>query len=132
MPHRHADPDLELATMRAVEQHAPESQRQLAGLLGVSVGKVNFILNALLNKGLLKVENFRRSDNKLGYLYLLTPHGLQTKTRLTKEFLRRKEREYIELQCQISLLRDELASSDAVRQQVRGSQARADRSPQST
>ena len=104
----HPDDELELAAMRAVAGSPPTSQRELAAMLGISVGKTNYLLRALLEKGLLKVENFSRSDNKLGYLYLLTPSGVIEKARLTRSFLARKEAEYLQLQRQIKSLRSEV------------------------
>lgn len=103
-----SDDELELAAMRAVAGSPASSQRELAATLGISVGKTNYLLRALLEKGLLKVENFSRSDHKLGYLYLLTPSGVIEKARLTRAFLARKESEYEQLQRQIDALRDEV------------------------
>ncbi|MEP6503580.1 MAG: MarR family EPS-associated transcriptional regulator [Betaproteobacteria bacterium] len=94
--------------MRAVQEAPESSQRSLAKALGISVGKTNYLLRALLDKGLVKAENFRRSDNKLAYLYLLTPSGLVAKSRLTRAYLQRKETEYASLQLEISQLRAEI------------------------
>lgn len=99
---------LELAAMRAVEKSTVASQRSLAAALGISLGKTNFLLRALLDKGLVKSENFRRSDNKLAYLYLLTPSGVAAKARLTRAYLQRKEDEYALLQAEIAALRNEV------------------------
>jgi EPS-associated MarR family transcriptional regulator len=108
-----APDELELAAMRQVFAEPVGSQRELAARLGISVGKTNFLLRALLEKGLLKVENFRRSDHKIGYLYLLTPSGMAEKTRLTRAFITRKEADYMHLQEQIAALKAELARSPA-------------------
>ena len=90
-------------------QHNPElSQRQLAGEMGVSVGKVNFCLNALLDKGLVKVRNFRDNHNKLVYAYYLTPKGAKEKVRATVGFLKRKLEEYQGLEREIEELRREV------------------------
>ena len=90
-------------------QTNPEfSQRQLAEELGVSVGKVNYCLNALLGKGLLKVRNFRDSQNKLAYAYYLTPKGAREKVRATVGFLKRKLVEYEGLELEIEELRREV------------------------
>jgi EPS-associated MarR family transcriptional regulator len=90
-------------------QANPElSQRQLAQELGVSVGKVNFCLNALLDKGLLKVRNFRDSRNKLAYAYYLTPKGAKEKVRATVGFLKRKLEEYQGLEREIEELKREV------------------------
>lgn len=93
-------------------QTNPElSQRQLAEELGVSVGKINFCLNALLDKGLLKVRNFRDNRNKLAYAYYLTPKGAREKVRATAGFLRRKLDEYRGLEREIEELRREVRAT---------------------
>ncbi len=102
------DEGLELAVMRVVADSPTASQRSLALALGISLGKTNFLLRELLKKGLVKAENFRRSDNKLAYLYLLTPSGVVAKARLTQLYLQRKEAEYERLQQEIALLRSEV------------------------
>lgn len=89
--------------------HEPNStQRTLAQRFGVSVGKVNYCLKALIQRGWVKAGNFRRHDNKLAYCYLLTPSGAAAKIRLTKAFLAHKEAEYEALQREIESLREEL------------------------
>lgn len=77
------------------------SQRDLAKRLGISLGKVNFCLKALVEKGSLKINNFRNSENKLAYAYLLTPRGVEEKARITAEFLQIKVREYERLKAEI-------------------------------
>ena len=99
-----------LELLRLLEQHPDYSQRQLALELGVSLGKTNYLLKALLMKGWVKAQNFQRSDRKLGYLYVLTPTGVRRRFQLTQAFLTRKERDYERLQGQIVLLREELAA----------------------
>lgn len=89
------------------------SQRSLAQELGVSVGKVNFCIRALLEKGLLKANSFRNSDNKRAYMYYLTPKGIEEKARVTVRFLRHKMAEYENLKHEIDQLKRE-ASSQAV------------------
>jgi EPS-associated MarR family transcriptional regulator len=96
--------------LRALEKHPELSQRQLAKELGLSLGKAHYILNSLIDVGLVKVDNFRRSDNKLGYAYLLTPRGLVEKVKVTKRFLSRKQREYKALERQIADLTKEVES----------------------
>lgn len=105
-----ASPAAHLELLRLLEQHPDYSQRQLAVALGVSVGKTHYLLKAVLGKGWVKAQNFRRSDNKLGYLYVLTPQGVRQRLRLTQTFLARKESEYEMLKNQIVLLREELAA----------------------
>jgi len=75
--------------------------------MGMSLGKANYCLNALIDKGLIKVRNFRNSQNKLAYAYLLTPKGIAAKTRLTAGFLKRKIAEYEALRVEIEQLRKE-------------------------
>ena len=98
----------ELALMRLLEDHPDLTQRELAKALGLSLGKTHYLLHALLNKGLVKVRNFRRSDNKAGYAYLLTPSGIKEKLRLTRAFLVRKEAEFEEIKAVIAALQSEL------------------------
>jgi EPS-associated MarR family transcriptional regulator len=93
--------------LKTLEDNPGLSQRDLAKRLGVSLGKVNFCLNALIEKGCLKVSNFRNSDNKLAYAYLLTPQGVEQKARMTVEFLQIKVREYERLRAEIEELQRE-------------------------
>ena len=101
--------------LKLLELTPEVSQRRLAEELGVSVGKVNFCLRALLDKGLLKVRNFRDSQNKLAYAYYLTPKGAKEKVRATSGFLQRKMAEYQELEREIEELRREVRATDAQR-----------------
>jgi EPS-associated MarR family transcriptional regulator len=101
-------PSAHLELMRLLEQHPEYSQRQIAVALGVSLGKTHYLLKALLTKGWVKAKNFQRSDNKLGYLYVLTPNGVRKRIQLTQSFLERKEYEYEMLKDQIAELREEL------------------------
>ncbi|MDO9559140.1 MAG: MarR family EPS-associated transcriptional regulator [Syntrophales bacterium] len=84
------------------------TQRELSAHLGISLGKVNFLLRALIDKGHIKVHNFKKSNNKYVYLYVLTPHGMQEKMRITYRFLTRKLREYEELEEEIRQLKKEV------------------------
>ena len=84
------------------------SQRGLAAGLGVSVGKLNYCLRALVDKGWVKASNFRRSDNKWAYAYLLTPSGVSAKLLLARAFLASKEQEFEQLQSMILELRNEV------------------------
>ena len=92
-----------------LEQRPNISQRELSELLGLSLGKTHYVLHALLDKGSVKVRNFRRSDRKLAYAYVLTPTGLREKLRLTRAFLLRKEAEFEQLREMIAALKTELA-----------------------
>ena len=93
-------------------QDQPEaSQRELARHLGISVGKVNYCLRALIEKGWLKMRNFRNSKNKLSYAYAVTPKGIEEKVNVTASFLRRKMAEYDVISAEIERLSRELAES---------------------
>jgi len=93
--------------LKTLEDNPSLSQRDLAKRLGISLGKVNFCLNALVEKGCLKVNNFRNSENKLAYAYVLTPRGIEEKARMTLHFLRRKVQEYEQLRAEIEELKRE-------------------------
>ena len=83
--------------MREIQKQPQTSQRDLAEQLGFSLGKLNYCLKALQQKGLIKIKNFERNPNKLNYIYVLTPEGIAEKTRLTINFMKRKMKEYDEL-----------------------------------
>jgi len=93
--------------LKTLENNPDLSQRDLAKSLGISLGRVNYCLNALVEKGCLKVNNFRNSDNKLAYAYLLTPHGVEERARITMHFLRYKMQEYERLRDEICELKRE-------------------------
>lgn len=93
--------------LKTLEDNPDLSQRDLAKRLGISLGKVNFCLNALVGKGFLKVGSFRNSNNKLAYAYLLTPHGVEQKARMTVKFLQIKIQEYERLRTEIAELKRE-------------------------
>ena len=87
--------------LRKINLKPNSSQRELASELGFSLGKLNYCLRALKNKGLIKIKNFKTNPNKLGYAYILTPKGISIKTRLTLNFMKRKMQEYDELKSEI-------------------------------
>ena len=91
-----------LQALRILEKNPELSQREFAKELGVSLGKTHYILSSLIDVGLVKADNFERSDNKLGYAYLLTPQGIAEKAAVTARFLVRKRREYKELEQQVA------------------------------
>lgn len=95
--------------LKALETNPDISQRQLAGELGISLGKVNYCLKALIEKGMIKARNFTKSDNKAHYLYVLTPSGIESKAALTKSFLASKVAEYKALKAEIKELEREIA-----------------------
>ena len=104
--------DTRFRVLRLIEENPNASQREIASALGLSLGGVNYCLRALIGKGLLNIENFRKSGNKLGYLYLLTPEGIEEKTRLTEAFLRRKMAEYEALRKEIEAVRSSIESAN--------------------
>ena len=88
-------------TLRKIEKNPQSTQRALANELGFSLGKLNYCLKALQDKGLVKINNFKKSKKKLNYIYVLTPKGLSAKTKLTIKFMERKMNEYDELKKEI-------------------------------
>ena len=97
-----------LKVMRLLEANPQLSQRGLADALGVSLGKTNYCLKALLDKGFIKMQSFRKSPNKLAYAYLLTPVGIAEKAGLTVRFLERKVAEFESLTLEIEVLKSEM------------------------
>lgn len=104
-----------LHVMRLLAETPRLSQREMASSVGVSLGRINYCLNALIAKGFIKAENYRKSSNKLAYLYLLTPRGVARKAELTRHFLAVRIREYDALRREIQLLRRESTSQRAPR-----------------
>jgi EPS-associated MarR family transcriptional regulator len=94
--------------MRVLEENPDLTQRELAEKLGMSVGGVNYCLNALIDKGLVKMGNFQKSKNKFKYVYLLTPEGIAEKLLMTSRFLKRKMEEYDALKVEIKALKAEV------------------------
>ncbi|QDD01809.1 MarR family EPS-associated transcriptional regulator [Candidatus Methylopumilus planktonicus] len=95
------DPDIHFRALNVLEKKPDITQRQLAKILGISLGSVNYCLRALIDVGHIKVNNFQKNPNKSGYLYLLTPKGISKKTVLASEFLKRKMEEYEALRIEI-------------------------------
>ena len=102
-----------LKVLRLLEANPHLSQRDLAGALGVSLGKTNYCLKALLGKGFVKMQSFKKSQNKLAYAYLLTPDGIVEKAGLTVRFLARKVAEYESLTLEIEALKSEMSKAQA-------------------
>jgi len=90
------------------------TQRELSSRLGLSLGKTNFLVRAVIHRGLVKVQNFKNSQNKNAYLYYLTPSGIEEKARTTYFFLKRKMREYEQLEKEIRQLREEASDIGTV------------------
>ena len=91
----------QLNILRKLVKNPSTTQRKLAKELGFSLGKLNYCMKSLRNKGLIKISNFKKSKNKIKYIYILTPSGIAKKTRLTLSFMKRKMKEYDELQKEI-------------------------------
>ena len=105
--------ELRLRVLRALEANPELSQRQLAAELGVSLGGVNYALKALIGRGFVKADNFRKSGSKVAYLYVLTPKGIAEKSLLATAFLGRKLEEYEVLRQEIEALKGEVASDES-------------------
>jgi EPS-associated MarR family transcriptional regulator len=97
--------------LKLLEADPQASQRRIADELGISLGRVNYCLKALIDKGLVKVNNFRNNANKRAYLYLLTPRGIEEKARVTLRFLKVKLEEYEALRSELEQLQREAARS---------------------
>tara|TARA_B100000989_G_scaffold298999_1_gene291804 strand:+ start:2092 stop:2394 length:303 start_codon:yes stop_codon:yes gene_type:complete len=98
MPNNNQD---QFNVLRKINKNPKSTQRQLAEELGFSLGKLNYCLKALKEKGLIKINNFQNNPNKFGYVYILTPKGISEKTKLTLNFMKRKMKEYDELKREI-------------------------------
>lgn len=96
--------DIRLDLLRQIESNPEFTQRELSKEMGVSLGKVNYCIRKLTEKGLVKIANFKHNQNKMGYAYLLTPSGIEEKSRLTFSFLKRKLIEYEVLKKEIAQL----------------------------
>ena len=103
----------ERSLLEAVAQGEHANQRQLSRAIGLSLGKTHYLLKELVNRGLIKIGNFNRSQNKLGYAYLLTPSGAKEKIVITKKFLKVKEKEYEILRQEIETLKGELGLGES-------------------
>jgi len=102
-----------LNVLREINGNPEMTQRELSTRLGISLGKINFILKALIQKGLVKAHNFKNSSNKKAYIYILTPSGIEAKARITYKFLMRKISEFEQLEEQIRLLKKEVGEIES-------------------
>ena len=107
-----ANDEIQLRVLRLLEANPQMTQRELAEALGVSLGKTNFCIKALFEKGLIKLQNFQSNRHKLAYSYLLTPTGIAEKSAITARFLTRKMAEYEQLRVEIASLQHEIAEID--------------------
>jgi len=101
--------------LRLLHENPELTQRELGERVGISLGAVNYCLKALMDRGLVKAQNFKRSPNKMGYAYFLTPTGMAEKTLLTAKFIKRKMTEYEALRVEINELEREISPVDSVR-----------------
>jgi EPS-associated MarR family transcriptional regulator len=101
-----------LCILREINDNPQVTQRELSARLGLSLGKINYLLQSLIQKGFVKADNFKNSTNKIAYLYLLTPSGLEEKARITYRFLQRKTEEYERLAQEIRRLKEEVDASN--------------------
>lgn len=106
--------DVRFRVMRLLEQQPHLTQREIANELGISLGGVNYCLRALVDKGFVKIQNFKGNRNKIGYAYLLTPQGIYEKSKLTADFLVRKMKEYEALKAEIDELSEEVQQMEMV------------------
>jgi len=113
MPNPDLHEESHLKVLRILEANPDINQRELAAAVGVSLGKLNFCLKALMERGFVKAQNFRNNQNKLSYYYLLTPRGVAAKAEITARFLRRKLAEYEALKSEIDSLKAEVADMPA-------------------
>ena len=102
--------DTYFRVLRMLQDNPDMTQREIAEKLGISTSGLNYCLNALIDKGLVKVHNFSQSKNKFGYIYVLTPKGIAEKALLAGRFLKRKMTEYDQLQSEIEALKLEMSS----------------------
>ena len=100
--------EIHLKVLREIEGNPEITQRELAQELGVSLGKINYCLKALIDRGWVKVNNFRKSDKKAAYAYLLTPSGIEEKTKITVHFLQQRMRDYEQIKKEITELEREV------------------------
>ena len=108
MSQRRISTEAHYRVLKALEANPNITQRQLATELGISVGKANYCIRALIDKGWIKARNFWNSDNKLAYAYVLTPRGMRRSTQLAMRFLELKRGEFEALQREIAVLSAEL------------------------
>ena len=108
---RQVSDDIRFRVMRELEGNPELSQRELAKSLGISLGIINYCLKALVEKGQVKIRNFRASDNKLRYAYVITPQGLAAKAALTTRFLKRRVEEFEALKAEIEALETDVQGS---------------------
>jgi len=108
--------ELNYKIYKQLESNPQQSQRELAKTLGISLGKANYCIKALVGKGLVKARNFRNNQNKLAYMYLLTPKGIEEKSKITILYFKQKMNEYDEVKKEISDIKKELKKNEAIKE----------------
>jgi EPS-associated MarR family transcriptional regulator len=103
------NPEINYRLLKILSANPNLTQRQMAGEMGLSLGKFNYCLKELVKKGFVKVERFTSSENKAAYMYILTPYGIEEKSRITMSFLKRKMKEFEEIKQQIEELKQEVS-----------------------
>lgn len=103
-----------LQVLREIESNPQITQRHLSQKLEISLGKINYLIHALTEKGIIEIKNFKNAKNKLAYMYMLTPHGIKTKIKLTHEFFIWKTQEYERLKQEIEAYKNELVNSGGI------------------
>jgi EPS-associated MarR family transcriptional regulator len=101
-----------LILLREIGVNPQVTQREMSSRLGLSLGKINFLIKAMMEKGFIKAENFKNSKNKIAYLYCLTPSGVEEKAKITYRFLKRKMKEYKNLEEEIRQLKEEVSTEN--------------------
>ena len=107
----HLEMEKTLHILKDIENNPQITQRELAHKLDISLGKINFLINALMNKGVIKAKNFKNSKNKLAYMYLLTPEGIKWKIELTYKFFQWKTQQYERLKKEIEYYKKEVSAN---------------------
>jgi len=108
--------ELQYRALKLLEKQPVMTQREIAKKLNMSLGKTHYLIKSLIDVGWVKLDNFQRSDNKLGYAYLLTPRGIIEKAVITAQFLTRKQQEYSDLQLEIQQLQEEIKQNQKPKQ----------------
>ena len=110
----HYEQEIRYKILKILAGNPSLSQREMAGRMGISLGKTNYVLTELANKGIIKIKRFKSARNKIPYTYMLTSHGLEEKARITSKFLKRKLAEYEEIKRQIKDIAKEARKDNSI------------------
>ena len=113
MNHLH-EQEIRYKLLKLLSSYANLSQREMAKRTGISLGKTNYVLTELANKGIIKIKRFKSAPSKIPYSYILTPHGLEEKAKITLKFLKRKLAEYEEIKHQIKEITKEVEKDESI------------------